>query len=69
MPRNKITSKNEEGVGLRVYVESDRLEDNQRLHVVFTDEGIVFDVVDDDGAVIKTWSTMYDELVDRMTEA
>jgi len=44
-------------------VKSDRLDESQELHIRFTHEGIIADLVEN-GSVVQTFSNMYDEFVE-----
>ncbi len=62
----KITTKKTDG-DVYVIIESDRLDPyGSYLQVKFTDEGMIFDHITEDGDVFATHATMYEEFVERL---
>ena len=61
--KTKINVSHEPKGATRVQVACDRLsEEEGQLHFTFSHEGLVIDLVDKNGEVVKTTSKMFDEV-------
>lgn len=50
--------------GMEAFITSDQFDEKHTLNIRFTQEGMIFDYVDNKGEVVKTMSKMYGEIVE-----
>lgn len=64
----KVTISNIDHESVKVFVESDRLDDDMALTFTFTSEGVITDLQDVDlGEITATDSVMYDDIEGRLS--